>query len=139
MKGIKNSLKKIRLSLTFRDSVQTIDESHVDKADVDAIKQNYRDKSGTVVHFKGYDFPDDAVHSRVLENIEDLEVREDDIYLVSYPATNCHLLEDIVHILLEKEKSVQQKSQKENSEQQNQIVEDVQINIARLEVSNPYI
>ncbi|OTF77644.1 hypothetical protein BLA29_014617, partial [Euroglyphus maynei] len=77
-----------------------------------------------MVIYKGYKFPGDAMNKRVLENIEDFNVREDDIYLIAYPANGIHLLEDIVQALLQKhfeKKNLQQQETnktKENDENQ---------------------
>lgn len=91
MKGIKNSLKKLSTRLSFRDSIQstTFDVHHEEEevvVDVETKRHNYREKIAKITTVRNFEFPEDAINSRIVEALEDLDVRDDDIFLFSYPA-----------------------------------------------------
>ena len=87
MKGIKNSLKKLSTRLSFRDSIQSsFDPTQEVVSDIEAKRHDYRERVAKISSYRSFEFPEDAVNSRIIEAIEDLEIREDDIYLFSYPA-----------------------------------------------------
>nr|XP_027199340.1 sulfotransferase 4A1-like isoform X2 [Dermatophagoides pteronyssinus] len=149
MKNIKNSIKKLRASWAFRESIQSNNNNESDNDDNIETKQRlYEQMIPNMVIYKGYKFPGNAVNKRVLENIEDFDVRDDDIYLIAYPANGTHLLEDIVQALLQKhfEKKNLQQNQKETNETKksddnqnhNDDQQTPQITVARLEASNLY-
>ncbi|XP_046912060.2 sulfotransferase 1B1 [Dermatophagoides farinae] len=160
MKSIRNSIKKLRAPWAFRESIQSnVNEDNNDEDDdIETKRLRYQQLISNLVIYKGYEFPGDAVHKRVLENIEDFDVREDDIFLIAYPANGIHLLEDIVQALLqkhlEKKNIQQQETNNEHHEETKEIVEEnpvdqkdiknhsdqqaSQIPVARLEASNLY-
>lgn len=132
MKGIKNSLKKLSFTrLSFRDSIQSNIDCHEIVTDIEAKKHDYRERVAKIATYKNFEFPEDAVHPRILEAIEDLEIREDDIFMFSYPASNGHLLEDMVRLMVNKD-------EKNRSEILMKREKSETIPVGRLEVSNLY-
>lgn len=128
MKSIKNSLKKLSYRLSFRESgSHNLDDGQQHKlmTEIDAKRSIYREGLPKLMCYKNYEFPEDTISVRVLESLDDLEIRANDIFLLSYPATSSHLLEDIVHSLLTKVKEKSSARSRKTA-------------MARLEVSNPY-
>lgn len=137
MKGLKSSLKKISTSFKNEETNSTASVEKVPPViiDLETKRQQYQQSFLNVVQFKGYEFPDDSVHARVLENIEDLVVREEDIFLISYPATGAHFLEEIVQPLVEQDYANRTRLSEEHEKKE----EDLALSVARLEASNPFI
>lgn len=137
MKGIKNSLKKLSFPrLSFRDSIhiQNYDQNLQGEegvvSDIEAKRHDYRERVAKIATYRNFEFPEDAVHPRLLEALEDLDIREDDIFLFSYPASNGHLLEDMVRLMVNKdEKNRSEILKREKAEC---------LPVGRLEVSNLY-
>lgn len=140
MKGIKISLKKLsfphRQSSASRTSLQSQTSTHDDSghevcSDIESKRYFYRDCVHKIAHYKNYEFPEDQIHPRVLESLEDLEIREDDIVLMSYPASNAHLLEDMVRLMVSSDETKKAKLLNKRDRAES-------IPVARLEVANPY-
>lgn len=135
MKSLKNSLRRLNFRISFGDihpsSGVTPTEEDALCTDLEAKRHAYHQGVGKMITFKNVELLEDAISTRVLEDLEDFELREDDVFLLSYPASNVHLLEDIVQSLLIKYKTNKQKSSGGRQR-------DPKIPIGRLEVSNPY-
>lgn len=141
MKSIKNSLKKLSHRLSGEPSSQNLDFENNTKeglSELDLKGSIYNEGLPKVINYKNYQFPEDIINVRVLESLEDFEIRCDDIFLLSYPATSSHLIEDLVRSLLGKvgEKNSAQSQTPEIALTLNS--KTTKIQIARLEVSNPY-
>src|SRR5699024_4863155 len=93
--------------LSFRESIQiqnfdpNLQEEVV--SDIEAKRHDYLERVAKITTYRNFEFPEDAVHPRLLEALEDLDIREDDIFLLSYPASNGHLLEDMVRLMVNKD------------------------------------
>lgn len=135
MKSIKNSLKKLSHRLSGESSAHHLDfeannNPREGLSELEVKRSLYHEGLPKVMQYKSYQFPEDVINVRVLESLDDFELRHDDIFLLSYPATSSHLLEDLVQSLLGKV------SEKNSSPPQT--TTSAKIQIARLEVSNPY-
>lgn len=139
MKSLKNSFKKLTNTIGLREETLSSKKKNVEYRpmvmDIEMKRINYQQSIADIVFHKNYIFPGDAIHERVLDNIQDLDIRDDDIFIVSYPANGGHYLEDIVILLIQKDWE-----KKQNNAESNIIEENgkSQISIARLESSNLY-
>ena len=95
MKSLKDSLKRFRIS--GRQSKEK--EPLIDK---NAKRVEYLQSFPKVLVYKGYELPGDLIHSKVLDDIQDFEVRQSDIFIVSYPQSGSAVVEEIVSQLVNK-------------------------------------
>lgn len=157
MKNIKNSLKKLSKNSSSDQNSHKTENVSAENSSIAVKRQNYKNLTPNSISYKGYDFPDDIVNRRVLENLQDLEIRDDDVFLITYPANGAHLLEDVVQNLLNESMQKIHQQQKIERERQNGSMiiesettsetksnqldnseEDGQVTLARLESANIY-
>ncbi|KAI2807559.1 Sulfotransferase cytosolic 1B member 1-like [Blomia tropicalis] len=133
MKGIKNSLKKLSFTrLSVGESTHSnLTEFPELESELESKRSNYRECVAKIAKHGNFEFPEDAIHPRILDAIEDLEIREDDIFMFSYPASNGHLLEDMVRLLVNRDAQ-------NRSEILHGRVKSDSIPVGRLEAANLY-
>ncbi|KAF7493469.1 Amine sulfotransferase [Sarcoptes scabiei] len=119
MKNIKNSLKKLSKNSSSDQNSHKTENVSAENSSIAVKRQNYKNLTPNSISYKGYDFPDDIVNRRVLENLQDLEIRDDDVFLITYPANGAHLLEDVVQNLLNESMQKIHQQQKIERERQN--------------------
>ena len=124
MQRLKTSIRKLTNGL--RISHSKIDESTtlIDKS---AKYQQYLDSVPNVLHYKDYELPADLIHPKVLDDLPDFEIRENDILIVSYPQSGSSVAEDLISQIVAKA-----------HESQTQRRGRWKCQVARLEESNPF-
>lgn len=139
MKSLKNSFKKLTTTMGLKEESLSAKKKDIQYQpmvmDIEMKRINYQQSIANLVFHKNYIFPGDSIHERVLDNIQDLDIRDDDIFIVSYPANGGHYLEDIVLLLIQKD------WEKKQIIDENSVAEEngkSQLSVARLESANLY-
>jgi len=124
MKGIKNSLKKLSFS---RQSVRPRQSTEKDRLiDANIKRVAYEESFPKILSYKNVSLPGDIIHPKVLDDLPDFELREDDIIIVSYPQSGSQVLEEIVTLIVNRVND-KNPSRRQRAAQ-----------VAKLEAANPY-
>jgi hypothetical protein len=124
MKGIKNSLKKLSLTRRSTKSRPTTEKDRLIDANIKRVA--YEESFPKILTYKEVSLPGDIIHPKVLDDLPDFEVREDDIYIVSYPQSGSQVIEEIVTLIVNK-------INEKNPSRRQRVAQ-----VAKLEAANPY-
>ncbi|CAG2116796.1 unnamed protein product [Medioppia subpectinata] len=131
MKGLKQSFKKLGRSKSIASvgsGGQGWDGQEKEALIDRSIKRvAYLESFPKVIDYMGYELPGDVINPKVLDNIQDLDVRESDIFIVSYPQSGASAVEELVLKLVDKMLEKQPQGRRQRS-----------ASVSRLEAAHPY-
>ncbi|CAG2179412.1 unnamed protein product, partial [Oppiella nova] len=127
MQGLKKSLTKFQRSHSTTGSGGQAATGEKDALIDKSIKRvAYLESFPKVLEYNGYELPGDVINAKVLDNLQDLDDRESDIFIVSYPQSGSAVVEELVMKLVDKkvEKTPSRRARKAQ--------------VAKLEGAHPY-
>ena len=65
-------------------------------------REEYIQSFPKVLVYKGYELPGDLISAKLLDKLHDFEVRESDVFIVSYPESGSSILEEVVSQIVDK-------------------------------------